>query len=100
MAVDPETKQYITTHFEEYTAKELAEKFKISKSTVTRIIKTARDDAAKMKEESKGDGEGAGADEKKESTENHPNDDFEWKPDTARKERRLNSRPMMGCINC
>ena len=35
MAVDQATKDYIFTHFEEYTAKELAEKFKISKSTVT-----------------------------------------------------------------
>jgi transposase len=86
MAVDQETKDYITTHFDSFTAKELAEKFKISKSTVTRIIKTARDDAAKMKEESKQDGAGAGAEEKKDSTENHPNDDFEWKPDTEERE--------------
>ena len=86
MAVDQETKDYITTHFDSFTAKELSEKYSISKSTVTRIIKGARDDAAKMKAESKQDGAGAGADEKKESTENHPNDDFEWKPDTEERE--------------
>ena len=60
MAVDQETKDYITTHFDSFTAKELSEKFSISKSTVTRIIKSARDDAAKMKAESKQDGAGAG----------------------------------------
>ena len=59
MAVDQATKDYITTHFEEFTAKELAEKFSVSKSTVTRIIKGARDDAAKMKADKK-EGDGAG----------------------------------------
>ena len=86
MAVDQVTKDYITTHFENFTAKELADKFSISKSTVTRIIKSARDDAVKMKEDSKKDGEGAGSEEKKDSGEAHPNDDFEWKPDTEERE--------------
>ena len=85
MAVDQATKDYITTHFEEFTAKELAEKFKVSKSTVTRIIKGVRDDAAKMAE-SKENGAGAGAEEKKDNGENHLNDDFEWSPDTEERE--------------
>ena len=73
MAVDQETKQYITTHFEEFTAKELADKFSISKSTVTRIIKSARDDAEKMKADKKeGDGAGAGAEEKKNTVRHTP----------------------------
>jgi len=39
MTVSQDAKDYIVTHFDDFTAKELADKFKISKSTVTRIIK-------------------------------------------------------------
>ena len=78
MAVDQASKDYITTHFEEFTAKELSEKFKISTSTVTRIIKSARDHVERMKADKKeGRGAGAGAEEKKNSGEAHPNDDFQ-----------------------
>jgi hypothetical protein len=85
MAVDQATKDYITTHFEDFTAKELADKFKVSKSTVTRIIKGARDDAAKMKADKK-EGDGAGEEEKKDGGEAHPNDDFQWSPDVEERE--------------
>ena len=86
MVVSQDTRDYIVTHFEDFTAKELAEKFNISKSSVTRIIKQGREDAAKLKADSK-DGAGAGAEDKPEKKPGEQaNDDFEWKPDTDEKE--------------
>ena len=85
MTVSQDAKDYIVTHFDDFTAKELADKFKISKSTVTRIIKQGRDDAAKMKADAK---ESAGTEEKKADSKpgEQPNDDFEWSPDTEERE--------------